>query len=161
MPLIGVAVHVSYSYMQIGLSKHIKISYRADMQTVIIRWQQPVTFTEFKINCLAILALAKENSANSWLLDCRSKGEITQQESDWLTHEFYPKAIEQVASQLVVAWLLTPRQMQRLTEGASLSAVTLDNPVIRRKAFMTEQDAVKWLEESLAELEQKNIPRRS
>ncbi|GGK59968.1 hypothetical protein ACD591_11740 [Rufibacter glacialis] len=138
--------------MKIGFSKHIKISYRADMQTVIIRWQQPVTFTEFKMNCLAILSLAREHTASSWLLDCRSKGEITQQESDWLSNEFYPKSLQQVSSWVLVAWLLTPRQMQRLQEGA-LSAVSSDCPDVCRKAFLTEHEAVKWLEDSVAQIE--------
>ncbi|WP_207432840.1 hypothetical protein [Sabulibacter ruber] len=139
--------------MQIGFAKHIKISYRADMQTVIIRWQQPVTFTEFKMNCLAILSLAKEHTACSWLFDCRSKGEITQDESDWLSQEFYPKTLQLVASHVVVAWLLNPRQMQRLQEGGSLSAISSDCPDVMRKAFLTEQEAVQWLEDSVSKME--------
>ncbi|QHL88781.1 hypothetical protein GU926_15640 [Nibribacter ruber] len=137
--------------MQVGISRHIKISYRQDMQTVIIRWQQPVSFTEFKLNCLAILAIAKENAASSWLLDCRSKGEVTQKESQWLVEEFYPKALQMVSSQLCVAWLLNPRQMQRLQEGETFTAVTEPHPNVHRKAFMTEQEAVEWLEQSIAE----------
>jgi hypothetical protein len=142
--------------MKIGFSKHIKISYRADMQTVIIRWQQPVTFTEFKMNCLALLSVARENPAASWLIDCRSKGEMTQNESDWLTSEFYPKVLEQVSSHVLVAWLLAPRQMQRLQEGATLSAISSDKLDVQRKAFLTENEAVKWLEESVAHLEHRN-----
>jgi hypothetical protein len=142
--------------MKIGLSEHIKISYRADMQTVIIRWQQPVTFTEFKMNCLAILALAKEHAAPFWLFDCRSKGEVTEQESDWLSQNFYPKALEQVASHVLVAWLLNPRQMQRLQEGASLTAISSDRPDVMRKGFLTEQEAVRWLNETVSQLEQRN-----
>ncbi|MBC3541987.1 hypothetical protein ACFSC6_08915 [Rufibacter sediminis] len=144
--------------MKIGFSKHIKISYRADMQTVIIRWQQPVTFTEFKMNCLAILATAKEHMTSSWLFDCRSKGEMTQQESDWLRDEFYPKALQLVSSRVLVAWLLAPRQMQRLQEGAALSAITEESQDVRRKAFLTENEAVKWLEESVEQLEHRNNP---
>ncbi|WP_205501765.1 hypothetical protein [Rufibacter psychrotolerans] len=142
--------------MQIGFSKHIKISYRADMQTVIIRWQQPVTFTEFKMNCLAILSLAKEHTACCWLFDCRSKGEVTQEESDWLSKEFYPKALQLVASHVVIAWLLNPRQMQRLQEGATLTAISADSPDVKRRAFLTEQEAVKWLEDAMEQLELKN-----
>ncbi|RNI26051.1 hypothetical protein [Rufibacter latericius] len=142
--------------MKIGFSKHIKISYRADMQTVIIRWQQPVTFTEFKMNCLAILSTAKEHTASSWLFDCRSKGEMTQLESDWLINEFYPKALQLVSSHVLVAWLLAPRQMQRLQEGASLSAITQDCDDVRRKAFLTENEAVRWLEESVAQMEHRS-----
>ncbi|MFB9865188.1 hypothetical protein [Rufibacter immobilis] len=142
--------------MKIGLSKNIKISYRADMRTVIIRWQQPVTLTEFKMNCLAILSLAKENAASSWLLDCRSKGEVTQQESDWLSKDFYPKALEQVAPHVIVAWLLNPRQMQRLQEAHTLSATSEDGMDVRQKAFLTEQEAVNWLEGSVAELEHRS-----
>lgn len=122
------------------------------MQTAIIRWQQPVTFTEFKLNCLAILALAKENSAVSWLVDCRSKGEVTPQESEWLCDEFYPKALQQVSPQLVIGWLLNPRQMQRLKEGEKLHAISAPCPDVRREAFMTEQDAVQWLEQSVMEM---------
>ncbi|WP_181304504.1 hypothetical protein [Rufibacter sp. XAAS-G3-1] len=142
--------------MKIGFSKHIKISYRADMQTVIIRWQQPVTFTEFKINCLAILSTAKENAAASWLIDCRSKGELTQHESDWLSNEFYPKVLEQVSAHVLVAWLLAPRQMQRLQEGATLSAISSDCSDVQRKAFLTEHEAVKWLEAAVAQVEHRN-----
>ncbi|WP_210466514.1 hypothetical protein [Rufibacter roseolus] len=146
--------------MKIGFSKHIKISYRADMQTVIIRWQQPVTFTEFKMNCLAILSTAKEHEACSWLLDCRSKGDMSQKESDWLSFEFYPKVLEQVSSHVLVAWLLAPRQMQRLQEGAALSAITSDSSDVCRKAFLTENEAVKWLEESVAQMVHRNHPRQ-
>ncbi|WP_192823319.1 hypothetical protein [Rufibacter sp. LB8] len=132
--------------MKIGFSKHIKISYRPDMQTVIIRWQQSVTFTEFKMNCLAILATAKENASALWLFDCRSKGEVTLEESEWLQQEFFPKALQQVAPQLVVAWLLNPRQMQRLQEGEKLQAISEPSQDVMRQAFMTEQEAVAWLE---------------
>jgi hypothetical protein len=104
------------------------------------------------MNCLAILSLAKEHSASTWLFDCRSKGEITLQESDWLSNEFYPKSLQQVSSQVLVAWLLTPRQMQRLKEG-ELSAVSSDCPDVSRKAFLTEQEAVKWLEDTVAQIE--------
>jgi hypothetical protein len=132
--------------MKIGFSKHIKISYRPDMQTVIIRWQQSVTFTEFKLNCLAILSLAKENNSTHWLFDCRSKGEITVEESDWLYRDFFPKAVRQIAPQLVVAWLLNPRQMQRLQDGETLLAISETSQEVMRHAFMTEQEAVYWLE---------------
>ncbi|MGV3539414.1 MAG: hypothetical protein ACO1OQ_06355 [Rufibacter sp.] len=143
--------------MQIGVTKHIKISYRPDMHTVIIRWQQPVTFTEFKMNCLAILQMARENQATSWLFDCRSKGEMTQEESEWLSQEFYPKALHLIAPSLLVAWLLNPRQMQMLHEGNGLSAVNSSNASleVRRNAFLTEQEAVKWLEECAEEACQK------
>lgn len=144
--------------MMIGLSPHIKISYRADMQMIIIRWQQPVTFTEFKLNCLAVLEMARENTSNSWLFDCRSKGEITDAESEWLCHDFFPKVLQQVAPQFLLAWLLNPRQMQGLKEGKILSALTETDPDIRRSTFMTEQEAVKWLEHSLDDLVYKRRP---
>lgn len=126
------------------------------MHTVIIRWQQPVTFTEFKMNCLAILSLAKENTATSWLFDCRSKGEVTLQESEWLSQEFYPKAMQQVAPHVLVAWLLNPRQMQCLKDGQALSAVSSDSEDVMRRAFLTEQEAVQWLEEYFPVLVHKN-----
>lgn len=138
--------------MTIGVSKHIKISYRPDMQTAIIRWQQPVTFTEFKLNSLAVLALAKENAAICWLIDCRSKGNLTPEESLWLCQEFYPKALQQVSTQLAVAWLLSPRQMQSLKEENALDAITGQSQDVRRQAFMTELEAVTWLEKCNAEI---------
>lgn len=122
------------------------------MQTVIIRWQQPVTFTEFKINCLSMLQVATENAATCWLFDYRSKGELTQKESEWLSQEFYPKALQLIAPQLLVAFLLTPRQMQRLQENKDLSSALDACPEVRYQAFLTEQDAVKWMEDTVVEL---------
>jgi hypothetical protein len=73
------------------------ISFRPDLQVMVVRWHSHAAFEVVQADYAQMLAAAEEHGISDWLLDVRRRDKIPADLSDWVTHVFYPQATERMA----------------------------------------------------------------
>ena len=127
------------------------LNYRPDLDIVFLRWLAPDTLAEAQLSYRDALALALEHHCGNWLLDSRRSGPIDLTETTWLTNDFFPLAVAQLAPRTLRLAVFS--SLQRLEQMRTDSAVA---PVVQAAIaatqayeaalFMSEAEAVAWLQ---------------
>ena len=127
------------------------LSHRPDLDIIFLRWLRPDTLAEAQLSYRDTLALALEHNCSNWLLDSRRSGPLDLTETAWLTREFFPAAVAQLAPRSLRLAVFS--SMQRLEQMRTDAAVA---PVVKAAIaatqpyevaiFMVEAEAVAWLQ---------------
>ena len=131
------------------------LDYRPDLHIVFLRWLQPDTLAEAQASYRDALALALAHGCGNWLLDSRRCGPLDLFETAWLTREFFPAAVEELAPRPLRMAVFS--SMQRFDQMHADSAVA---PAVQAAIaatqpyeaaiFMAEAEAVAWLQAAAA-----------
>jgi hypothetical protein len=127
------------------------LNYRPDLNIVFLRWLAPDTLAEAQLAYRDALALALEHHCGNWLLDARRSGPLDLSETAWLTQEFFPKAVAQLAPHPLRLAVFS--SMQRLEQMRTDPAVEPDvraalaaTQPYETAIFIAEAEAVAWLQ---------------
>ncbi len=127
------------------------LTYRPDLDILFLRWLRPEALAETQASYEAALALARAHGCGNWLLDSRRCGPLDLVETAWLTHEFFPAAVAQLAPRpLRLAVFSSMQRLEQLRTDAAVTpavqnAIAATQPY-RTAIFMTEAEAVAWLQ---------------
>ncbi|MET4107796.1 hypothetical protein [Hymenobacter sp. UYP22] len=90
-------------------SDYLRLSYRPDLQLLIMRWTRPATSQEHREGYGAALTLARQEQAGRWLIDLRSRGLADLADLQWVLNDFrhdFQAALP--AATRRIAYLTTP-----------------------------------------------------
>ena len=73
------------------------ISFRTDLQVMVVRWHSHASFEVVQADYAHMLAAAEERGISDWLLDVRRRNKIPADLSAWVTNVFYPQATQRLA----------------------------------------------------------------
>lgn len=126
------------------------IAYRPDLDIIFLRWLAPETLPEAQASYAAALALAQAHHCGNWLLDSRRCGPLDLAETNWLTQQFFPAAVAQLAPRplRLAVFSSMPRLEQMATDTALTPAVQAAIAATQPYAaalFTTEAEAIAWL----------------
>ncbi|TGD78269.1 hypothetical protein [Hymenobacter wooponensis] len=121
----------------------VELHYRNDLQILTARWLRPIPAPELVQSYEAALSKAKQHRARYWLLDVRGRGPASEDDTEWVLTEFFPRLHEQLGGRVYVCFLLAASQLSAAEqeEGAPLVA----NEQYHVRLFTAEAPALAWL----------------
>ena len=127
------------------------LDYRPDLDILFLRWLGTDTLIQAQASYQAALALALQHCCGRWLLDSRLSGPICLDETAWLTHEFFPAAVAQLAPRTLRLGVFSSLQrMHQLrtdtTVAPAVRAAIAATQPYEVGLFVLEDDAVAWLQ---------------
>ncbi|GGG39958.1 hypothetical protein [Hymenobacter glacieicola] len=125
---------------------YLRLSYRADLHLLIMRWTRAATSVEHRAGYQAALGLAQEHQAGHWLIDLRSRGLAELADLQWVLEDFRAEMRSTLpATTRRLAYLTTPFHADilrpRLTELARGGEANAQVQV-----FTEEMPAQQWLQ---------------
>lgn len=127
-------------------SDYLRLSYRPDLQLLIMRWTRPATSQEHREGYAAALALARQEQAGRWLIDLRSRGLADLPDLQWVLNDFrhdfqatLPTATRRIA------YLTTPYHADILRPRLAEFDHDTSNST-RLQVFTEELPAQQWLQ---------------
>lgn len=102
------------------------ISYRPDLNVMVVRWHTHAPLEVIQADYAQMLAAAQTYQTCDWLLDVRRREKVTTEVSAWVTNNFYPQAVAQLAPQ-------------------RLRMAVLNSPALT-EAYRTDADQKKYVE---------------
>jgi hypothetical protein len=129
---------------------YLNLTYRPDLQTVILRWLRDVSFPELQSAHHAALELTMRHNATLWFVDVRRRLVVNNTHTRWLTDEFLPHAgALSPTGNLRIAYLTSPSR-QRIIDTDSdmqliVSRAESSGQPYRLHTFIDEASAMAWL----------------
>ena len=127
------------------------LNYRSDLDILFLRWLQPDTLAEAQASYRETLVQALAHGCGNWLLDSRRCGPLDLFETAWLTREFFPAAVAQLAPRpLRMAVFSSLQRLEQMRTDAAVApavqaAIAATQPY-EAAIFMAEAEAVEWLQ---------------
>lgn len=129
----------------------LHITYRNDLEFLVVRWLRPVSGAEIRQGYQLILETAQQCSCPYWLLDGRRRLPADEETTRWGLEEFFPRLAGLLGQPVYMSQLLSPAY-QQLTDGSSaFQAVDQDTArTYHMRRFNDETTAVHWLQQEQA-----------
>jgi hypothetical protein len=121
----------------------VELLYRPELQILMARWLRPVAAPELVHGYEATLLKAKQHRARYWLLDVRGRGPASEDDTEWVLTEFFPRLHQQLGGRVYVCFLLAASQLSAAEQedGAPL----VSNEQYHVRLFTAETPAMAWL----------------
>ncbi|UYZ61797.1 hypothetical protein [Hymenobacter weizhouensis] len=121
----------------------VEFHFRDDARVLLGRWLRPVHGPELRHSYKAMLAAARPHQARYWLLDLRTRGTASEDDTHWVLTEFLPRLAPRLGERVYVAFVLPPAQVGMLDpENGADMALHADYHV---RLFLDEAQALRWL----------------
>ncbi|QJX47185.1 hypothetical protein HMJ29_09635 [Hymenobacter taeanensis] len=121
----------------------VELHYRKDLQILTARWLRPITGPELVHGYEAALVKARQHRARYWLLDVRGRGPASEDDTDWVLSEFFPRLPSQLGGRVYVCFLLAASQLSASEQEAGAPLVANEHYHVR--LFAAEAPALAWL----------------
>ena len=100
-----------------------ELSYRADLQIIVLRWLRPSGIAESQESYEAAFALARQHRCGRWLLDGRRRGIVDLALTKWLADYFFTEVGQHLLpKQLKLGVLTSPDRQNQISADAVLAA---------------------------------------
>jgi signal transduction histidine kinase len=119
-----------------------QIYYNARLNMSGIWWKKPVTSEAYRQIFEEALEMAKTYNAPFWLSDIRNRGEVDQQDFQWMASTILPRARQHGLTHIAVVYKSDDFNSDRITDIKS----TAYNHGISVKFFTSKKEAEAWLE---------------
>ena len=127
------------------VTDYVLISFRPDLQLLIMRWTRAATPAEHRAGYEAALRLARVEQAGCWLIDLRSRGLADPTDLLWVLHDFRAELQAALfATMRRIAYFTTPYHADTL--AARLRELNTDaSDSLEIRVFVDEAPAYAWL----------------
>ena len=126
------------------VADYVLVSYRPDLQLLIMRWTRPATSAEHRAGYQEALRVAQPRQAGRWLIDLRSRGLATPTDLHWILDDFRRElhaALPGVACR--IAYFTSPYHADLLT--TRLQELNTKPGALEIRVFVEETPAYEWL----------------
>lgn len=129
------------------MADHLTITYRSDLQALIVRWLAPVSDEQVQADYEAVEAAARENGdCRLWMFDVRRRSLGSDEFNNWVGKSFFPRLAKELQGPVSIAFLATPRQLAGVVLGSGQEAVEDGVKAgVRCRFFADEGPAQTWL----------------
>ena len=131
-------------------AEYLNLSYRPDLQMVVLRWLRDASLPELQLAHHAALELALRHKAVFWFVDVRRRLIVNNVHTRWVADVFLPHAAAQLPEGgLRVAYLTSPNR-QRITDSDPNMLLTITraqstSQPYQLRTFLDEASAMTWL----------------
>ena len=125
------------------------ILYRPDLNILVGRWMMEISRAEeIKQNYVQLFqAAAAAGNCRFWLLDARRRFRTTTEITSWVNEHAPRQALENLGSEIRVAFLLAPHQLLASTDSPPFPALFHPSKGHAMSAqFTNEGEAIAWLQ---------------
>ncbi|GGF03728.1 hypothetical protein [Hymenobacter cavernae] len=128
---------------------YIRLTYRADLHVLFLRWTRTVSSEEHREGYRAALELARTVQTGHWLIDLRTRGLASEEDFRWVLIDFRTElalALPDQARRL--AYFVTPYHAAIIEGRLQIVEASLRTPVREQTSIQTfteEQFAQQWL----------------
>lgn len=127
------------------------ITFRPDLEILIVRWHTDAELVLLQEDYHAMLAVAREHECARWLLDVRRREGSDPALSAWASQTFYPFASQQVVPQLLCLAILTATHVYERFADDPAQRQYVDYMLAEERPFLArmfddEGEAVRWLQ---------------
>jgi hypothetical protein len=127
------------------------ISYRPDLNILVVRWHQDAELAVLQADYQAMLTVATEYHCGRWLLDVRRRENTDPQLSEWASTTFYPYAAAQLAPQRLHLAVLTSSYIYERFANDPVQREYVNYMLAEERPFITnvfddEAQATIWLQ---------------
>ncbi|QDA60225.1 hypothetical protein [Hymenobacter jejuensis] len=132
--------------MNKSLPGFLQITYRDDLDVMVVRWLRQAEVPELRQGYLAILEAATAVGCRYWLLDARRRRNTDQVAQRWMLEEFLPASTAQLHGRLYICYLLAPVSLRDAeADGAFPPAIFFADKPYMGERFIDEGEAIGWL----------------
>jgi hypothetical protein len=133
--------------MPIAAPDFLQVTYRPDLEILLVRWMRQVSLEEMKQGYLYLLDVAVEHKCRQWLLDARRRFNTDRDGARWMIDSFLPSLHARLGGRTYLAYLLVPVIMRDVEADAAFPPASFfeGKPFIGER-FIDERAAVEWLE---------------
>ncbi|MBX0292837.1 hypothetical protein K3G63_20505 [Hymenobacter sp. HSC-4F20] len=121
----------------------VSLQHRDELGILVIRWQRPVSAAELQQSYAAALAAARPTRTRYWLVDLRSRGPASEDDTHWVLTQFVPTLATRLRGPVYLAFLVPAGQLTPEEQEAGAPMVLTDTAHVR--LFATEASALYWL----------------
>ncbi|GAB3299225.1 hypothetical protein GCM10027348_23290 [Hymenobacter tenuis] len=134
-------------HMSAVAPEYLEVSYREDLDVLLIRWMRKVTEEEMRTGYLYLLEEAAQRQCRQWLLDARRRYNTDRDGARWMITTFLPMLSARLGGRTYLAYLLVPAIMRDAEADAAFPPVSFfaDKPFIAER-FIDEREAINWLQ---------------
>jgi hypothetical protein len=127
----------------------LHISYRADLDLLVGRWQRAVTEGELYASYPALLETALARHCRYWLLDARRRLNTEVAITPWLLNDFVPRLGQHLGGRVYLAYLVAPLQLTDAVPAAQQipPLVYFEGRAALMQRFTDEAAALAWLQQ--------------
>jgi hypothetical protein len=129
------------------MADHLSITYRSDLQALIVRWLAPLSDEQVRADYEMVEAAAKENNnCRLWMFDVRRRSLGSDEFNSWVGDTYFPRLAKELKGPVSIAFLATPRQLAGVVLGSGQDAVEQGLQAgVRCRFFADEGPAQTWL----------------
>jgi len=131
---------------------YIRLTYRADLHVLFLRWTRTVSSAEHREGYRAALELARTVQTGHWLIDLRTRGLASAEDFEWVLIDFRTELAMALPNQdRRLAYFVTPYHATIIEERLQTVDASLRTPAHEQTAIQTfteEQFAQQWLARS-------------
>jgi hypothetical protein len=133
------------------LESNLHLTYRKDLDILFLRWYQRPDSQQLRQGYLSALDMAREVKSAYWMFDLRSRGQIAEEDQDWMLQTFFPQIEEEFGYESYFANLVTPTHFAYIRDHVGLDYLQNYGVLTQLGVFQSEQEAVTWLLKSRAD----------
>ncbi|WP_139925199.1 hypothetical protein [Hymenobacter sp. DG01] len=129
--------------------EYIEVTYRSDLDVLLIRWMRKVTLEEMCQGYLYLLEVAAHHRCRHWLLDARRRFNTDREGAQWMINSFLPTLHARLGGRTYLAYLLVPVIMRDAEADAAFPPASffLGKPYLSER-FIDERAAIEWLQQA-------------
>jgi hypothetical protein len=113
----------------------VTISYRSDLNQLIIRWLREVNQTELQEGYAVALAEAEQHGTTDWLVDSRRRTQSDAAMVAWLETEFLPSLHSHLHKPVRLACLVGATWTQASAEATPLAVLAMRNNQVPNHSY--------------------------
>lgn len=133
-------------YIDFTASDFLTISYNYDTHILVGRWLRPVTPLEARHGYEELLAAARQQKAQYWLIDVRRCHHSSTEIQEWLKKSYYPSLTAHLDVPVYMIYFMAPdmRKDYEVDGQLTKSAATTGQP-LHLNLCTTEGECMNWL----------------
>lgn len=126
----------------------LTVTYRPDLQVLLVRWMRVVTLAEMQQGYQYLLDVAVTHQCRQWLLDARRRFNTDREGARWMIDSFLPSLHARLGGRTYLAYLLVPAIMRDAAADGAFPPPEffVGKPFIGQR-FEEENTAIAWLQE--------------
>ncbi|UOG74223.1 hypothetical protein MTX78_19135 [Hymenobacter tibetensis] len=131
-------------------TEYLNLSYRPDLQLVVLRWLRDASLAELKVAHQAALELALRHQVTNWFVDVRRRQAVNSNNTRWVADDFLPQAALLLLPRILrVAYLTSPSRQHIIDTTPEMYSTVeraqgTSQPYLLR-SFLDEAVAMAWL----------------
>jgi hypothetical protein len=145
--------HIRYIDHQVSASDKFSITFEAENETLVLKWQGKVSSQELRNGYKRVIELVKSHKPQRWILDLQQRSLIARDDQRWVFKQVFPEVLRLVQGNVFVAVILPIYTYQSLVNALDGDELMQDDNFLIMHEFLYYEEARRWLTKMLVSSE--------